>query len=386
MNTPSRRSLFALLTFTLFATACTSVPPDGVESNDNAPDLTPPADLPDIHNERLRAVNDWAYQLQGEPLLDLDPIRQSVFDLVVVDYSADGGEDGEFTAEQISALQNDSDNPKIVLAYMSIGEAEIGRFYFDNAWVSPDPDHDPDGPFTLTDAAPSFLAPPNPDFPDNFKVRYWRDDWRQIIITNPGSHAVIKDAKSYLDRIIDAGFDGVYLDIIDAFEFFGPPDLTDGNGERVDAASLMIDFVIAIADHARNTRGCLDFLVFPQNGANIIDDDSFPPGTIPENLSQEQYATLRRIEYFTAIDGIGAEDSFYFGNDDENNPFDPQDHIIESLDTFRQAGLCVLSIDYLTDTTKIDDFYDRARRQGWVPYASVRDLSRLVINQTQPPD
>jgi len=27
---------------------------------------------------------------------------------------------------------------------------------------------------------------------------------------------------SYLDKIVDAGFDGVYLDIVKAYEYFGP--------------------------------------------------------------------------------------------------------------------------------------------------------------------
>ncbi|MFQ5493790.1 MAG: hypothetical protein ACE5EX_00250 [Phycisphaerae bacterium] len=51
-----------------------------------------------------------------------------------------------------------------------------------------------------------------------------------------------------------------------------------------------------------------------------------------------------------------------------------------------QAGKLVLAIDYLTDDSAIDDVYARARMHGWVPYASIRDLSVLTINPTQPPD
>jgi len=46
----------------------------------------------------------------------------------------------------------------------------------------------------------------------------------------------------------------------------------------------------------------------------------------------------------------------------------------------------VVAIDYLTADSTIDDFYARARMRGWVPYASIRDLSVLTINPTQPPD
>lgn len=348
---------------------------------------TPPADSgPDIGaGVTLSSVNDWAYQLQGDPQLDLAPIAQSAFDLVVIDYSADGGGAGAFSAAQIDAVRNGSGGAKIVLAYLSIGEAEVGRFYFDNTWITPDPATSPDGPFTLTDAAPAFLAPPNQFFPDNFRVRYWDDDWQQIIITNPGGHPILGDAQSYLDRIIDAGFDGVYLDIIDAFEFFGP-DAIDGNGERADAASVMIDFVIAIANHARQTRGRTEFLVVPQNGAAIIDADAYPPETLPEGTSPEDFAAQRATDYFAAIDGIGAEDTFYIGAEDNDNPFDPDLFLIDLLDRFRAAGRPVLAIDYVTTTDAIDDFHARARARDWIPYASTRALDRLTINPTQLPD
>jgi len=42
-------------------------------------------------------------------------------------------------------------------------------------------------------------------------VKYWNQEWQGIIY---------KNYDSYLDKITAAGFDGVYLDIIDAFEYF----------------------------------------------------------------------------------------------------------------------------------------------------------------------
>lgn len=337
--------------------------------------------LPQLRAAALREVRDWAYQLQGSPALDLAPLARSAFDLFVIDYSADGSAAGEFTPQQIQQLRGSGPRPRIVLAYMSIGEAEVGRFYWDDAWVTPDPDRAPGGPFTLTAAAPDFLVEPNPDFADNFKVRYWLDSWQRLIIENPGGDPLIGDAGSYLDRIIAAGFDGVYLDIIDGFEFFGP----DGTGERPQAASNMIDFVAAVARHARSVRGKSSFLVIPQNGTGIISAGAFPAATVPAGMSAADFAAQRRTDYFAAIDGIGAEDTFYFGDADENNPLDPQTATIALLDEFRAAGLAVLAIDYVTRNDLIDDFYGRAQARGWLPYASIRDLSTLTINPTQPP-
>ena len=58
---------------------------------------------------------------------------------------------------------------------------------------------------------PAWLAEENPYWPSNYKVRYWQQGWQDIIFGNDSS---------YLKKILDAGFDGVYLDIIDAFEYF----------------------------------------------------------------------------------------------------------------------------------------------------------------------
>ena len=338
-----------------------------------------------IRNVRLAAVDDYAYVLQDDPVLDLDAIGESAFDLVIIDYSEDGSEEGEWSREDVEALRDSPGGAKIVLAYMSIGEAEDYRFYFDAAWVTPDPEVAPDGPFELTAEAPPFLAPPNPDWPGNYKVRYWDAQWQEIIVSNPGDNAYIGDDASYLDRIVDAGFDGVYLDIIDAYEYFGPAEInSDGDEERRDAAELMIDLVAVIKAHAEDYGG-REFLVVPQNGAGIIAEEAFPADVVPDGETSASYAQQQADRYFAAIDGIGAEDTYYYGDRDEDNPFDPQTDVIELLDRYRAAGLAVLAIDYLTDDDTIDDFYARARERGWVPYCSNRELSGLTVNPTQPP-
>lgn len=325
---------FILLVITCFLSGgCSS----GDESNSE-----------DETNLLLTDVNDWGYWLTDP---DISELAESDYDLLVIDYSNDGSEEGEFSTDDIQSLK---DGGKIVLAYMSIGEAEEGRFYFESDWVDADTKE-------ILEEAPDFLVESNPDFPDNYKVRYWEEEWQNIIFGTQSG-----DDKSYLDRIIDAGFDGVYLDIIDAFEFFGP----DGEmPERATAATDMIDFVIAISDYAHDTRGVSDFLVFPQNGATILDD-------------QED------SEYLEAVDGIGAEDTFYFGDEENNNDLD-LDHAEEVtpyLDQFIKAGKVVLVIDYVQDSDKVADFYERATNANYLPYASTRNLDSLTINAGFEPD
>jgi len=42
-------------------------------------------------------------------------------------------------------------------------------------------------------------------------VRYWDPRWQAVIYGSASAH---------LDRILAAGFDGVYLDIIDAYQYY----------------------------------------------------------------------------------------------------------------------------------------------------------------------
>jgi len=287
------------------------------------------------------SVNDFVYQLQN---IDLTEIGNTKFDLVIIDYSKDGSDENRFTAEQINALKNSPGGPKLVLAYMSIGEAENYRWYWDNHWDA-DNDGNPDP------GAPSWLGPANPDWPGNYKVKYWDSGWQSIIY---GS------STSYIDKIIEAGFDGVYLDIIDAYEYWGP------NGEsglnRPTAEQDMVDFVKAIANYARVTKGKTNFGVFPQNG---------------EGLSTHS-------DYLQVVNGIGKEDTWY--NDNTPQPSSYTNKVIANLDVFKQAGKLVLVIDYVTQQNLIDDFYSKAITRGYVPYATVRALDRLTINHWHEPD
>jgi len=78
------------------------------------------------------APNDFVYQLQR---IDLGAIGETKFELVIMDYSRDGSDAEKFTAEGINALRDNPGGPKTVLSYMSIGEAEDYRWY----WQPGDP-------------------------------------------------------------------------------------------------------------------------------------------------------------------------------------------------------------------------------------------------------
>jgi len=124
----------------------------------------------------------------------LDAVRETDYDIIIIDLFY---EDAALSASKVAPLKIKANRgSRLIIAYMSIGEAEDYRYYWQTEWET-----DP----------PSWLAEENPEWPGNYKVRYWNKDWQNIIYG--------KD-DSYLKKILDRGFDGVYLDIIDAFEYF----------------------------------------------------------------------------------------------------------------------------------------------------------------------
>ena len=63
-------------------------------------------------------INDFAYQLQD---VDVAELGSSKYDLIIIDYSSDGSEEGEYTTSDLQLMKEPED--KLLLSYMSIGEA-----------------------------------------------------------------------------------------------------------------------------------------------------------------------------------------------------------------------------------------------------------------------
>ena len=146
----------------------------------------------------LDSVKNFLYLLDPESLGTkqqfINAVAATGYDLLITD--AFYGEN-TFTPADVAAMRVKANGGKrLVVAYLSIGEAEDYRYYWKDNWKK-----DP----------PSWMAKENPEWEGNYKVKYWEQAWQDIIYGN---------GNSYLQKILDAGFDGVYLDIIDAFEYF----------------------------------------------------------------------------------------------------------------------------------------------------------------------
>jgi len=147
----------------------------------------------------LADAKNFLYLINPEPFASraafVAAVSSTNYDALIMDpfYSANE----PFTAADVAALQQKANGGRrLVLAYVNIGAAEEWRYYWEPGWRT---------------GNPSFIAGLYQGWPGEYWVRYWETGWRDIIFGNDASH---------IKRVLDAGFDGVYLDNILAFEYF----------------------------------------------------------------------------------------------------------------------------------------------------------------------
>lgn len=142
-------------------------------------------------NNFLYLINPGAFESKVEFLTS---ISETNYDMIIMDAFYMGEMLTSTDLELIRTKANGG--TRLLISYMSVGEAEDYRYYWDSTWEV---------------GSPNWLIEENPNWGGNYKVSYWEDEWKQYIIGN---------SDSYLQKIIDAGFDGTYLDIIQGFEYF----------------------------------------------------------------------------------------------------------------------------------------------------------------------
>lgn len=166
---------------------------DNIPSNPNAPyNAQYTINSFSNANNFLYLINPSYYQTKEDFIHALEVAQ---YDVYIIDLYFD--QDNRLDTADLNRIRRGSgaQNRKI-LCYMSIGEAERYRWYWRPYWNA---------------TPPSFLVAEDPYWPDNFSVRYWDPNW-QAIICGQGD--------SYLRRIVNAGFDGVYLDLVSQYEYF----------------------------------------------------------------------------------------------------------------------------------------------------------------------
>ncbi|MEQ8661663.1 MAG: endo alpha-1,4 polygalactosaminidase [Gammaproteobacteria bacterium] len=282
-----------------------------------------------------------AYVLQAERLSAhrleaLEHLARAARDTVVID-RVYAGLDDPWSIPELESLRSAHPGRR-VLAYFSIGEAEDYRPYWMREWGF-------DATGAATPATPAFVVAPNPDWPGNYKVRYWERGWQALVLAQ-------------LDELVGNEFDGAYLDIVDAFQFFEHDAAADtwqalrenpatGRSYRED----MVRWVRRIARHARARRD--DFLVIPQNGSALL---HFP-------------------EYLATIDAIAVEDLFTL--DDVAQAREHTVSVLADLELARAARKPVFVIEYASDPALQARARDEAAARGFVLLFTDRELTTL---------
>lgn len=282
-----------------------------------------------------RPIKTWAIQLQNP---DPDTIARTPYDVVTIDYSRDASAAGAFSKADVAKMKRKPDgSERVLIAYMSIGEIEDYRYYWqENGW-------------TKKAKRPSWIGAENPEWLHNYTVKFWNQGWKDIIYAKPNS---------YLDKIIDAGFDGVYLDKIDITDV-----LEDDAPKGKSAFGLMVEFVQGIRAKADQRKP--GFLMVASNAEAALDDDA----------------------YRATMNAIGKEDLYFnsqfnskTGKLIDGFPNDP-DAIKEQIRLLQKLiddDKVVLSVEYIDNKPNlIPATAKKLADHGYVPYFGPRDLARL---------
>ena len=159
-----------------------------------------PADPPDAHRGNVTTLAD-ARNLAvltvakgwGSREHYLDSLRDTNYDVLVIDAYFNKT---TLTAQEVDSLRTKRDGgARLVIAVLGLGEVDERQHVWRDLYQNQPPD---------------WLGKEVPGEPGKHRVQYWENGWRSV---------VYKSDRSWLDQILDAGFDGVYLTGGDAHLF-----------------------------------------------------------------------------------------------------------------------------------------------------------------------
>lgn len=159
-----------------------------------------PTNLFNENNKDISKISDvknFLYLINNKNFSSKDEMIQKLsktnYDLLLIDLFFN---DYQFSESDIKKLKIKKNGAKrIVIAYISIGSAEKYRYYWKKHWGL---------------HHPIWCKRKYNGYPDEYWVKFWNKNWQEIIFNNE---------ESYLKKIINSGFDGAYLDNVEAYYF-----------------------------------------------------------------------------------------------------------------------------------------------------------------------
>ena len=247
----------------------------------------------------LNGVKTWAYQLKDVNQEKIDKIIASPFDMVIIDSSMfPEGKEIRLTRVQIESMKKKPDGSRrVVLSYFSAGESEDFRYYWKPEWNK---------------KRPSWVFKADKDWKGDSIVKYWEPEWQKIVYGSPDA---------LIDRIMNAGFDGVSIDRVDAYYYFG--DTEQRREQMISLVKKMSDYI-----RAKNPQA----VILAQNAEELIDHK----------------------DYLSAIDAIVKEDLIFgIGHVEKVNPQGDIEHSTKLLDKAKAANKYIFVVEYLANKDNI---------------------------------
>jgi cysteinyl-tRNA synthetase len=315
---------------------------------------------------QLADVNHWLYlidvNLEDETV---DLIEESDYDMVVLDNIPSEENNTDYPMNSVIRRLHDDDPPKLVIAYIDIGQAEDFRTYWQPAWGV---------------GSPEWIAGSDPDgWEGNYPVAYWYDEWRDLWLGDGG----------LMEGILDAGFDGIYLDWVEAYSDESVFELAADDG--VDPVQEMIWWVGDLAEYGRERNP--EFIVIGQNAAELATHDDYVD--IIDAISQEQIwfdggadndppgdCPLPRIEADVDTDkysdSLSRECRRQYDDFPESTLHVSSEGYIQDLQTAQAKGLTIFTVDYALDPGNIAWVYETSRTLGFIPFVGTRALDSFI--------
>ena len=226
-----------------------------------------------------------------------------------------------FDRERHPSLQNLKAQRKTILGYMSVGEAEKDRYDYEQV------------------KATNSLLKENPNWPGVFSVDVRKAEWTRHLI------------EDVIPKIIQSGFDGVFIDTLDSVEQLETENPKKYQG-MVDASVRMIK---TIRMH------------YPE--LKIMINRGFK--TMPHIADSVDYLLAESILV-----------NYDFENGDHKLFSDDvyQNYIAQIEEIKKHAPhLYIMTLDYwnMDDTETVKTIYERQRQQGFAPYVSTIELNNI---------
>ncbi len=324
-------------------------------------DVQEPTEIPSLDE-----VSHWIYlidvNLEQETV---DQIVASTHDMVVLDFIPSEENNTDYPMAQVIDRLHNAPHPKLVLAYIDVGQAEDFRTYWQPGWGVGDPE---------------WIAGEDPDgWEGNYPVAFWWDDWQEIWIGPDG----------YLQMILEMNFDGIYLDWVEAYSDENVLLIADQDG--VDPRQEMIWWVGSMAEFTRAQDP--DFIVIAQNAAELAESDEYvesidaiaqeqvwfdgsadndPPGDCPLPRTDAELDTQ------AYRDSLSADCRRQYDQFPESTLHVSSESYLHDLKRAQGKELIIFTVDYALEPENVEWVHRTSRAQGFVPFTSSRALDQYM--------